>query len=165
MSLGEVCVCKGVFGDRQPRECLKYRSAILKCHQEGQGRVGRSTTNRRPQVGSFQQDSAFSQSIWKQAWAVKVTKVDWGGGWRVLLVLRQQPVEVILPLFQHIPKILLKKHNGSYLDQTMKPGEEKGQADAATDNQMFYPPQCSEMVKRLAAPIRTGRIKPKDQFI
>lgn len=67
----------------------------------------------------------------------------WGGvERRVPLVLGQQPVEVILPLFQHVPKILLKKHEESHWDEAMerREGSSAGRPDAAGDNQRPHPP-------------------------
>lgn len=58
-----------------------------------------------------------------------------GVEWRVLLVLRQQPVEVILPLFQHVPKILLKKHEGRRWEQPTERREGR-----SADNQQLHPP-------------------------
>lgn len=61
---------------------------------------------------------------------------------KVLLVFGQQSVEVILPLFQHVPKILLKKHEERRWDETMegREGSSVGKPDAAADNQQLYPP-------------------------
>lgn len=81
--------------------------------------------------------------------------------WRVPLILGQQPVEVILPLFQHLPKILLKKHNRRYSDRTMSAEEERVQADAAADNQLFSLQPLSKIpAHQLAALIRSVRATP-----
>lgn len=62
---------------------------------------------------------------------------------RVPSVLRQQPQEVVLPLLQHLLKILLKQHSGRY-SEPEQPSEEGRQAGgrraSAEDNQLL----CSQ---------------------
>lgn len=56
--------------------------------------------------------------------------VKWRGG---ALVLWQQSVEVILPLLQHLPKVLLKKHGRRFANRDEERAQAYGAADKLTE--------------------------------
>lgn len=111
----------------------------LCCHFKptgGRRRAHRSTTNQ--QSAGYLGPTGFCLFAKANTGCEShIKQSKWGG----LSVLWQQPVEVILPLLQHLPKILLKKHQREifrYSESIMKPGEERHQADASADNQLFH---------------------------